>query len=215
MNFSDRTSGTNMNDLKVLGDSQLALGAQNRESIALAELLRRHYSTVAQAVQRTLQAQPALGDREELLKDIAQEAMLTVLDRLDNFEPQREGTSFAAWAIIVARRATMDAVRFLTAQKRDPGRTGSDWLESLAAEQSSPTQVVRRNEIVELVRKVVAILRPIDREVLTLCDLQEIPISEVASILRILTVAVCMRRARARHNLLRHFKGRPSDYLER
>ncbi len=184
--------------------------AQAGDTAALAQLVTRHHRAIMKAVWDVLAAHLA-GDLDvnDLTQDVTQEAILTLMDKLDLFDPDGERASFAGWAVTLARNEAVDAIRYLTGPKRSVQRTASGaasdeeghWLEQLAARLSSPSRVISRNELVAWIRRSVASLREIDRVVLELCDLESKSVEETAAVLGISSPAVCMRRKRARHNL--------------
>jgi RNA polymerase sigma factor (sigma-70 family) len=200
---------------KKLDDLSLVRLAQADDTVALGQLLTGFRGAIVKAVRDVLAAfEQVLAARgmnvNDLTEDLSQDVYVTLIENLKSFDPDRANASFLAWASTLARNDARDAIKHLTAGRRDPLRVQSasveadgqgDWLEQQAARLTSPSGVVSRAELVRWVRAKVESLREIDRAVLQLCDLEGKSVEEAAHILGISSPLVCMRRKRGRLNL--------------
>jgi RNA polymerase sigma-70 factor (ECF subfamily) len=201
---------------------QLAAQAKAKDPAAIQALLVRIRPLIADAVRGVVsEALNGLVDLQEMTRDVTQEALFELWDALEQFDPAKGSGSFAAWATVVAKNAARDAVRFEQRERRDvhklqatapaEGQT-SDWIAELAAQWSTPSSVVKRAEVVRRVREAIKLLRAIDREVITLCDLDGKTVGAAGEFLKLKPSTVAMRLQRARRNLVKII-GPESDFF--
>jgi RNA polymerase sigma-70 factor (ECF subfamily) len=181
--------------------------AEKRE--ALVEIVSRCSKIVGGVVRQTLAPLTGRIDVTVESKDVTEEVLLAVLDRLAHFDETRN-EPLLAWAVAIARNKSADVYRALT---KSPTDDICDWIEQLRSEASSPSRPFRREEMAALVQERLALLRPIDRQALTLCDLQGLSLKEAAEQVGVSIPAMCLRRQRARDAMRALFPGTVSDYL--
>jgi RNA polymerase sigma-70 factor, ECF subfamily len=158
------------------------------------ELVRPYEKSVYHATFSILQ-------NEQDAEDAAQETVLKALKSLRNF---RAESKFSTWLISIAvneARARLRHARVLKFESVDessPDEDGaftpaviSDWREV-------PLQALERKELRELLRKAIASLPEIYREVLLLRDVEEFSIAESAVALGVSEGVVKTRLLRAR-----------------
>ncbi len=137
--------------------------------------------------------------RHLAVEDLAQEVFLTMFTRLDRYE-ERPGIPFAAWLSRLAVHVCLDALR---AERRRPrltlGAEALAWLDSLTADASPATGDAAGAR--ELLDELLAELDPADRLVLTLLDLEERPVAEIAQLTGWSDSATKVRAFRARRKL--------------
>ncbi|MFN7972032.1 MAG: sigma-70 family RNA polymerase sigma factor [Acidobacteriota bacterium] len=136
-------------------------------------------------------------------EDLAQEVFLKMFANLDRYEP-RAGIPFEHWVSRLSVRTCLDALRAErrqpTARPADLGDGAREWLLSLssdAAHAPAGDALAAR----ELVDVLLSRLPPSDRLVLTLLDLEEKPVAEIAAITGWSRGLVKVRAFRARRRL--------------
>ena len=150
-----------------------------------------------------------------------QQTYADVLRDIGRFVPHERG-SMAAWLATVARRNLLDAVKMLEADKRGGGRRRIDraasdesftlLLDLLAGETTTPSRHAARKEAQSILERTIQKLPTAYRRVITMYDLQGMPVQEVASTMGRSPGAVFMLRARALDRL-RQEMGTSSDFL--
>ena len=143
--------------------------------------------------------------------DVVQETFLAVLRHGGRFDPAK-GT-VAAYLYGVARHHVIKRL------DRD-GLTLSEPVELVASDavaaQDTPLDTIARERMIEIVRQAVQSLPPAYREVVALCDLQEMDYATVAQVIQRPIGTVRSRLHRARELLLRKLSAVPSmDALSR
>jgi RNA polymerase sigma factor (sigma-70 family) len=123
------------------------------------------------------------------VEDVVQEVFLTALKRMGSF---RGDSSVATWLTAV----TINQCR--THQRRALLRL--DWLRRWKPSEPHPDNP-GRDEVGQRVRQAVAKLPQRDREVIVLFYLEELPVADIAELLRISNNAVDVRLHRARARL--------------
>ena len=135
-------------------------------------------------------------------EDLVQEVFLKMFSRLDRYEP-RDGIPFEHWLSRLAVRACIDALRVESRRPAlaDPplSEPAAEWLESLARDARPPIDDVLAAR--ELVDVLLAQLPAKDRLVLTLLDVEEHSVSEIAEITGWSRTLVKVRAFRARRRL--------------
>lgn len=129
-------------------------------------------------------------DRSEA-EDLVQETYAKALRGFSSFEP---GTNFRAWIYRILRNS------FLTSRS---GLKASVELEdeALPAAQETPESILLQRADWELVQRALAQLPVAHREVLLLCDVEEMSYSEIAATIGIPMGTVMSRLSRARRAL--------------
>ena len=136
-------------------------------------------------------------------EDLAQEIFLKLFARLEQYEP-RAGVPFEHWVSRLAVRTCLDALR---AERRRPELRWSDlseeeaaWVDFMVTEAAAPPDGPP-SEARETVDRLLAQLSPPDRLVLSLLDLEQRPVKEIAQITGWSAALVKVRAFRARRKL--------------
>ncbi|WP_433217088.1 RNA polymerase sigma factor [Microtetraspora malaysiensis] len=166
-------------------DELLVVRAQLGERAALAELLARWRVPVWTYVRRMLDAERA--------DDVTQEIWLAVVRGLPRL---REPGRFAPWLFTIARRSVTDRLRGEYAWAKE-----APVVDDVVAEDPAEAMVDR----VALV-SFLADLPVLEREILVLFYLEDLPVEECADICRIPTGTVKSRLNRARRLLREHLE---------
>jgi RNA polymerase sigma-70 factor (ECF subfamily) len=137
--------------------------------------------------------------------DVVQETFLAVLRQGGRFDPAK-GT-VAAYLYGIARH---HVIKRLDRQ----GVTLSEPVESVASEaiapQDTPLETMAREQMITVVRQAVHSLPPAYREVVALCDLEEMDYATVAQVIQCPIGTVRSRLHRARGLLLRKLSAVPA-----
>ncbi|MGE3998822.1 MAG: sigma-70 family RNA polymerase sigma factor [Planctomycetaceae bacterium] len=135
--------------------------------------------------------------------DVLQESFLDASQRIESFQTFR-GSFFKWIRLIVLQRIDWLHRHHLGTQKRDAyldvsleralsPEDNNRLAEQLAASLTSPSQAVRRAELIQVVNQILLGLKPIDREVLVLRHFEHLGNTEVAEVLEITPVAASVR----------------------
>ena len=161
---------------------------------ALATLYRRRQGNIYRfALQMT--GSPALAE------DVAQEVFMVLMRDGNNFDPDRGTVS--AFLLGVARNHVLrrlDRDRFYVSLDADSETTAA--TDGLMATNDGPLDELSRGETIESVRRAVLSLPARYREVVVLCDLQEMSYAEAAGVLSCAVGTVRSRLHRARALLI-------------
>ena len=139
-------------------------------------------------------------------EDLAQDIFLKMFTRLDQYQG-RDGVPFEHWLSRLAVTTCLDALR---AEKRRPewrwadlGDPEREWLDFFTGETPAPTpsDALGAREMVE---KLIALLSPDDRLVITLLDLQERSVAEISALTGWSISLVKVRAFRARRKMRDH-----------
>ena len=174
-------------DIDSVPDEVLLAGIASGDAAALSVLFRRRQQSVYRFALH-LTGSPALAD------DVVQEVFVAVIRDAARFEPGRGTVS--AWLCGIARnhvRRRLEADRGLTA-------VDGEGLEAvMPAVQPEPLEDLTKAERLEALNRAVLSLPLRYREVIVLCDLQEVPYQEAAHALgcAIGTVRSRLHRGRA------------------
>jgi RNA polymerase sigma-70 factor (ECF subfamily) len=141
--------------------------------------------------------------RRESEEDLVQDVFLKLLQKLDNYQ-ERAGIPFEHWVSRLTVRTCLDALRAEKARPEwrftDLNAGEAEWLDFLMKGQSAaPTS--HSKDAKAVVMRLLALLSPPDRLVLTLLDLEERSTQEIAQITGWTRPMVKMRAMRARHKL--------------
>lgn len=170
---------------------------------ALGELFDRYRPQLRRMVE--LRLDPRLAARVAA-SDVLQEAYIDSLSRYEHFF-KREGVSFYVWLRLVVNQTLIDLHRrHLAAKMRNAGQeTAPAWAHAtsvslarhLVARMDSPSQIVRKDEMLAQVQAALESLDPMDREILTLRHFEELGNNEVAELLGLQKAAASNRYVRA------------------
>jgi len=136
-------------------------------------------------------------------EDLAQEVFMKMFRNLDRYEV-RDGIPFEHWLSRLAVRTCIDALR---AERRQPmkaeptlSQAAGQWLESLRADDRTPPvdDVLAARQLVDAL---LGRLEPKDRVLLTLLDLEDRSVAEVADVTGWSRTLVKVRAFRARRRL--------------
>lgn len=162
-------------------DQLLVVRCQLGERAAFDALVRRWAGPLHRYAKR-------LADDADLARDLTQEVWLRAIQGLGRL---RDAAQFRAWLFGIAHRVAMDRLRSRYAMPLE----STDTLDTLAVETESDDE-----DIAHLVGGL-SLLPLAEREVLTLFYLEELPLTEIASVLAIPPGTVKSRLFRARHLL--------------
>ena len=136
-------------------------------------------------------------------EDLAQEIFAKLFTRLAQYQA-RSGVPFEHWVSRLAVRTCLDALR---AERRRPELRWSDlpeeqsaWLDFMLVDESPPPDTAPASAR-ELLEKLLAQLSPEDRLVISLLDLEEKSVKEIAQLTGWSSALVKVRAFRARRKL--------------
>ena len=184
-------------------DSELLRSMLAGDEEALALLYRRRQGSVYRFALQ-------MSGSKSIAEDVTQEVFLFLMREGHVFDPTRG--SLSAFLLGVARNHVLRRLR--VDQLLTPiGEDGDDEQTSLPSHSDlRPLDDLARAETIELVRKAVLSLPPKYREVVVLCELQDVSYGEAAEVLGCAIGTVRSRLHRARALLLA--KLRPAEQLE-
>lgn len=130
-----------------------------------------------------------------LAEDAAQDAFVRAFRALGRY---RSRSSFKAWIRTIAIHAAIDLLR-----RRRPEF-------ALPVSLASPGSEESRHEDADLLRKALARLSPLDREILLARELEGLPDREIAQRFETTVTAIRVRVHRARKKIRAHFQEEPS-----
>lgn len=141
--------------------------------------------------------------RRESEEDLMQEVFVKLFQKLDSYR-ERSGIPFEHWLSRLTVRTCLDALRAEKARPEwrfaDFSEGETEWLDYLLNRQAEvPAQ--SGSDAHALVTRLLALLSPPDRLVLTLLDLEERSTQEIAQLTGWTRPMVKMRAMRARHKL--------------
>ena len=171
--------------------------AQNGNSRAFEELIRRHRGTCLKRALRILRNR---SDAE----DAVQSAFRRAFQRLEQF--QGKGT-FAAWLRRIVENECLMRLRaernasFVSLDNPRDNPNGSDCRLELVGQATNPEDELGRKEIVDLLRKEVSRMPAAFRNVVLLRDNEQLPMSDVAGRLGLSVPATKSKLLRARREL--------------
>lgn len=172
-------------------DSELLQAMRTGDEEALAELYRRRQPGIFRFALQMCGAQ-------ELAEDITQEVFMVLIREAHTFDPDRG--SLSAFLMGIARHHVLRRLqreRFYVPMDAAPDNNTSS--SQVLVSTVGPLDEMSRTESIEAVRRAVLALPERYREVVVLCDLQEMSYLEAAEILgcAIGTVRSRLHRARA------------------
>jgi RNA polymerase sigma-70 factor (ECF subfamily) len=177
-----------MRALENSSDKELLRLMQNGDEVAFVLLYRRCHAGIYRFLLQMC-GSPALAE------DVTQEVFLVLIRGTESFDPDRG--SLNAFLYGVARNQILHRLRrerfYVPLEVDGPAEQQSD---------SKPLEELTRTEMVDTVRKAVLSLPERYREVVVLCDLEELSYVESAEILGCAVGTVRSRLHRARSLLL-------------
>jgi len=195
-------------DRKIPSDKQLMERARDGDVKAFEDLICRHHTscvTIAASI---------LRDWAEA-QDVVQNAYWQAYNHLDQYrdEPNADGQHesadhgqrFLAWLLRIVKNQCLMLIR---AKRRMPlvyidadfWRSGNRPVE-LPANEADVERGFLQREMIDVLQKEIRRIPPLLRNVLQLCDMEEMPMLDVAKQLRITVPAVKSRLLRARREL--------------
>jgi RNA polymerase sigma-70 factor (ECF subfamily) len=178
-----------MNRESNLSDSELLRAMSAGEEDAFVTLYRRRQGSVYRF------ALQMIGCRS-LAEDVTQEVFIVLMNNPQMFDPARGSVS--SFLLGIARNLVL---RRLQRDRLFVSLGDGDEIEQPAMA-GEPAELLARSETIESVRRAVLSLPPRYREVVVLCDLQEISYVEAAAILHCAVGTVRSRLHRARALLM-------------
>jgi len=166
------------------GEAALVERARRGDEDAFADLVRSSAPAAIAAARRVTQD-------AALAEDAAQEAYLRAYRALGRY---RHESSFVAWVRTIAVNAAIDLVR-----RRRP--------ESPLTERTFRPAGEKRQEDLDLLRRALAALAPLDREILLARELEGLPDAAIARRIGMTVTSVRVRIHRARKKLRARFLG--------
>lgn len=130
-------------------------------------------------------------------EDLAQETLAKALRAFDTFEP---GTNFKAWMYRILRNTFLTSRTALASSRTIFLEDYPDTAE-IADLGATPEALVIQSDSLAAVRRALEELPPHLREVILLCELEELKYREVATVLEVPIGTVMSRLARARQAL--------------
>ena len=168
-------------------DAQLHRAVLNGSQNAMTELYRRHGGLVYRFALRLVQ-------ETSIAEEVTQEVFLALLKHADRFVVDRG--SLSTWLCGIARRLVW---KHLRAQHRD--LIAEDGLDEVESHEDDPAVALTRKQAVQAVDQGIRGLPPNLREVIVLCELEEMRYEDAAVVLGVPIGTVRSRLHRAKHRL--------------
>jgi RNA polymerase sigma-70 factor (ECF subfamily) len=181
-----------MKEQKDPSDSELLQAMLAGNEAALATLYRRRQGSVYRFALQ-------MSGSTALAEDVTQDVFMALMRSGNSYDSNRG--PLACFLLGMARnvlRQRLGRERFYTSLADDAGESGASELLSV----SDPLSELSRNETIEGVRKAVLSLPTRYREVVVLCELQELSYAEAAGVLGCAIGTVRSRLHRARGLLI-------------
>ena len=141
-----------------------------------------------------------LADANEA-DDVAQDAMLHLLDKLERFDPERPGASYESWRDTVVLNQCRDRMRRAGARQRAESSAAEARPASLPQRLPEPSGAAAASEFREVLTAALAHLPEREREAFVLCELEGRRSREAAEVLGIVESSVRSLRTLARRRL--------------
>ncbi|MGA3130907.1 MAG: sigma-70 family RNA polymerase sigma factor [Terracidiphilus sp.] len=142
-------------------------------------------------------------------EDLVQETLTKALRAFDSFEPD---TNFKAWIFRILRNTFLSSRTAIAATRTVFLEDRPDARETADAAPSPEAELIRLNNQA-LIHHALEQLAPDLREVILLCDLEELKYREIAAILDVPIGTVMSRLARARQMLRRILTTSPGERI--
>lgn len=185
-----------------VNDDALVQAVRQGDEYAFEQIFERHKTRVARVAGKFF-------SRPEKIEEIAQEAFTKAYFALESYSPQ-PGASFAAWLARIAINCCYDELR--RAQRRPADETAQisgeeiEELGAFFARQASKNNAEATLISQDLANKLLSRLSPEDRMALTLLEVEELSVKEIAEITEWSVAKVKVRAHRARLALRRVLK---------
>ncbi|HEU5336064.1 MAG TPA: sigma-70 family RNA polymerase sigma factor [Terriglobales bacterium] len=183
-----------------LGDGDLLRSMLNGSEEAFTILYRRHQSGIYRFVRQ-------MTGETGLAEEVLQEVFLTLMRQGRSFDPRRG--SLSAWLYGIARNCIHRCLErerpYVALETGDGEANAALGLPGSAGDRGSPH--LESRETVDQVRRAVLALPANYREVVVLCELQELAYAEAAQILSCPVGTVRSRLHRARELLAARLQG--------
>lgn len=140
-------------------------------------------------------------------EDLVQE---TYAKALRGFKSFQEGTNLRAWMFRILRNTFLTSRSGLVARNTSSLEDEAEVAEALTAHSITPESVLLRSEDRQLVLAALAELPVHYREVLLLCEVEELSYREIADVLSLPIGTVMSRLSRARNSLRQRLVEMPS-----
>lgn len=147
-----------------------------------------------------------LTQNHEEAEDLVQETFVKALKGFGSFQ---QGTNFRAWIFRILRNTFLTSRTGLAATRTTA--MDEDALEELSLSQSTPESLLLERASHENVQAALAALPVIFREVLLLCEVEEMSYQEIAETLMVPVGTVMSRLSRARKALREQFQEHRSE----
>jgi RNA polymerase sigma-70 factor (ECF subfamily) len=173
--------------MRVEADAALLRRARAGDEAAFSELFARHHRPIFRYAMH-------MGGRD-VADDVVQETFLAVLQQTQRFDPPQNAV--IAYLLGIARHLVLKRLR----SKGEKGL--DDHAELLPSEAPGPLDELTRAERIAAVRAAIDALPAVYREVVVLCELQELDYASAARVMECPVGTIRSRLARARALLLR------------
>lgn len=140
-------------------------------------------------------------------EDLVQETYAKALRGIKSFQ---EGTNLRAWMFRILRNTFLTSRSGLAARNTSSLEDEAEEAEALTAHTITPESVLLRSEDRQLVLAALAELPVHYREVLLLCEVEELSYREIADVLSLPIGTVMSRLSRARNSLRQRLVEMPS-----
>ena len=168
-------------------EAELVCRAQNGDAAAFLLLYERYRKGIFSFAHRLLGSQPAA-------EDVAHDCFAAILGNFHRFNPGR--ASLKTYLYATARNLARKHLR-------DPDNEASEEIPEDLATEVGPLNRLLDRELCDVVRSAIARLPPLQREVLVLCEYEDLSLAEIATIVTADLGTVKARLHRARINLRR------------
>ncbi len=150
-----------------------------------------------------------MSGRTNTAEEVTQEVFMAIIQQTGRWKPERGG--LPAYLYGVARNHVL---RCLERDRRyvaiDSGKRESESVDEESSRTIDPLWELTQEERVETVRRAVSTLPPLYREVIALCELQELTYEEAAAAAGCAVGTIRSRLHRARELLLKKLSGEPA-----
>jgi RNA polymerase sigma-70 factor (ECF subfamily) len=177
-----------------LSDNELLRLMMDGDSRAFSEIYRRHHLSIYRFAR-------LMSDSKTIAEDVTQEVFMVLIREVTRFDPERGSLRAFLYGIArnyVKRFQKRDRFHISLADESE-NHEDKDIIQLIAAD--NPLGEFMRNETIKLVRKAVLNLPLRYREVVVLCDFQEMSYAEAADVLGCPIGTINSRLHRA-HSLL-------------
>ncbi|MGE0001117.1 MAG: RNA polymerase sigma factor [Fimbriimonadaceae bacterium] len=173
-------------------DADLVVRARNGDFSAYEILFERHRNLVFRFVYQ-------LCRRQDDAEDLTQEVFVRALRNLDRY---RDQAKFTTWLLRIASNLVTDRARSLnrrSALEMEQASDGLAWMTQ--ARNDDPVENLEQERLQCAVEAALSQLKPQQREIIVMRDVQEMPYQEIASVLGCSVGGAKLRALRARKAL--------------